>query len=169
MRVTSLANAGHRSLRYGRRSIAGQAYLVTTVTSGRRRVFRDWPVAAAVARELQASRLWRDHCLHAWVLMPDHLHVLVTLGKSESLERLVSRVKAVSAGTAHCAMRCSGAVWPRAFHDHAVRRDENLRAAALYVIANPVRAGLVDTVWSWPFWNTEWTLGIGDLAFDAHR
>ena len=44
----------------------------------------------------------------------------------------------------------------RAFHDHALRANEDLRQAARYVIANPIRAGLVRRVGDYPFWNAIW-------------
>lgn len=53
-------------------------------------------------------------------------------------------------------MRESVPVWARAFHDHAVRRDEDLTALARYVVANPVRAGLAEDVLGYSWWDAEW-------------
>jgi len=147
---------GHAALRRGRCSIPGQVSLVTTTTFARQPWFARWPVGAAVARELGGSRLWRDNHLHAWVLMPDHMHVLVTLGSGESLSHLMGRVKAVSARIARAVTKSDGRIWASAFHDHALRRDEQVAVAARYIIANPARAGLVETPWQWPFWDSEW-------------
>lgn len=47
-------------------------------------------------------------------------------------------------------------IWARAFHDHAVRADEDLVAVARYVIANPVRAGLANNVCEYPWWDADW-------------
>ena len=49
-----------------------------------------------------------------------------------------------------------GRVWQDGFHDHALRREEDLRAAARYVVANPLRAGLVETIGQWPLWDAVW-------------
>ncbi len=134
----------------------GQVYLVTATTASRNPWLARWPVAVAVARELGGRRLWRDSRVHAWVLMPDHIHVLLTLGQSESLSHLMARMKAVSARAAHAVMASRSPFWTSAFHDHAIRTDEQIVAAARYIIANPVRAGLVDTLWAWSFWDSQW-------------
>ena len=47
-------------------------------------------------------------------------------------------------------------VWQRGYHDHAVRREEDIKSLARYVIANPVRAGLSYSVGSYPHWDAAW-------------
>jgi REP element-mobilizing transposase RayT len=89
--------------------------------------------------------------------MPDHLHAIVTLGSSESLPRLLQRVKAITAREANAACgRPSVTVWMVGYHERALRRDEDLRIAARYLIANPLRAGLADWISSYPFWDAAW-------------
>jgi hypothetical protein len=50
----------------------------------------------------------------------------------------------------------AGALWQPNFHDRALRIDEDRKAVARYVIANPVRAGLVERVGDYPFWDAIW-------------
>jgi REP element-mobilizing transposase RayT len=76
---------GHKDLRKGRCSLAGQIYLVTTVTRCRRPVFRNWDAARCVARTLDDADLWHPHSCLCWVLMPDHWHGLVRLGERAPL------------------------------------------------------------------------------------
>ncbi|HLR77950.1 MAG TPA: transposase [Burkholderiaceae bacterium] len=87
--------------------------------------------------------------------MPDHMHILLTLGASESLPHLMRRIKSVTSRQARRAAPCSQPLWADAYHDRAIRRDEDI-ARARYIIANPVRAGLVETPWAWPFWDSQW-------------
>jgi REP element-mobilizing transposase RayT len=47
-------------------------------------------------------------------------------------------------------------LWQRGFHDHALRRDEDLVAAARYIVANPLRARLVRRIGDYPFWKCVW-------------
>jgi len=120
-------------------------------------MFRRWEIASPVCTVLHEDRLWRDSRLLCWVLMPDHLHLLAALGRSESLSSLVGRVKAVTAREANRAMgRARGRIWMPGFHDHALRRDEDLLPSARYIVLNPVRAGLVRSVRDYPFWNAVW-------------
>lgn len=92
----------------------------------------------------------------AWVLMPDHVHWLIQLGDHGSLSDVISRLKSASARGANRAMGRRGSLWAPAFHDHALRAEEDLRHSARYVIANPVRAGLVKRVGDYPFWGAMW-------------
>ncbi len=92
----------------------------------------------------------------AWVLMPDHAHWLIQLGEKRSLSTIVGRIKAASARMANRVLKRQGPLWDRAFYDHALRADEDLRQAARYVIANPIRAGLVKRAGDYPFWNAVW-------------
>lgn len=92
----------------------------------------------------------------AWVLMPDHVHWLIRLGKDGDLSGLVNRLKSASARAVNRELCRDGPVWARAFHDHALRADEDLRRSARYVIANPVRARLVERIGEYPLWNAVW-------------
>lgn len=168
-RLESLEHPGRAALRRGRRSIPGQTYLVTTATLDRRPWLALWPVALAVAREIGVDRLWRTHRVHAWVLMPDHKHVLLTLGGKESLSSVIRRVKAVSARAAHGVTASKLPFWAGSFHDHALRHEEDVAVAARYLVANPVRARWVDSIWQWPFWDCAWLPEPGAADLDAPR
>ncbi|BAU72594.1 Transposase [Metapseudomonas furukawaii] len=50
----------------------------------------------------------------------------------------------------------SGRLWQKGFHDHALRSDEDVKTVARYVVANPLRAGLVERLADYPFWNAIW-------------
>ena len=92
----------------------------------------------------------------AWVLMSDHAHWLIQLGETEGLESLVSRLKGNSARKANAALGRRGPVWQRGFFDRALRSDDDLQVVARYVIANPLRAGLVQRIGDYPYWNAAW-------------
>ncbi|HET6546743.1 MAG TPA: transposase [Rhodanobacteraceae bacterium] len=146
---------GHVALRNGRISLNGQIYHVTTTSHDRVRVFGDFDTACAVARCFDNPRLLGDARMLAWVLMPDHVHWLVELAQG-NLDSVVNRLKSSSAREANRWLHRDGALWARAYQDHALRREENVTAAARYIIANPVRAGLVRHAGDYPFWNAVW-------------
>ena len=143
----------HRShlLRKGRFSESGRAYLVSTVTQGRDRLFADWRVGREVAHALVDSPV--DTL--AWVLMPDHLHWLLQLHDA-TLGDVVGSMKSRSARAVNARLARKGSVWQKGFHDHAVRAEEDLRALARYVVANPLRAGLVRQIGDYPLWDAHW-------------
>jgi REP element-mobilizing transposase RayT len=86
--------------------------------------------------------------------MPDHWHGLVQLGPRDSLATVVGRFKAAVTRQLRCTD--GGLVWARGYHDRALRRDEDIKAVARYIVANPLRAGLADNVLDYPYWNCIW-------------
>lgn len=132
-----------RSLRTGRWSEAGRPYLVTTVTHHRRTLFADWATACACARCLHRAAAHLDVATLAWVVMPDHVHWLFVLG-DPPLSHILHGFKGYAAHEINHARGHAGPVWQRGYHDHAVRRERDLRALARYVITNPIRAGLCE-------------------------
>lgn len=147
---------GHAALRKGRRSLPGQAYLVTFATQRRVRLFEEPTVAMPVCAAVEDPRLWQGTSLHAWVLMPDHWHGLVALGPEASLSSVVQRLKANTARCLRARRPAMARTWAPGFHDRAVRREEALADVARYIIRNPVRAGLVVRVGDYPYWNAAW-------------
>jgi REP element-mobilizing transposase RayT len=138
----------HR-LRLGRRSEPGRWYHVITRTLDHRPVFDDLPAARTLITVL-AEEQKRDRARTlAFVVMPDHLHWLLEL-RTAPLSRVVAAVKSVSAH------RLGERIWQPGFFDRAIRRDEDAKAVARYVIANPIRAGLVDHIGDYPHWDAVW-------------
>ena len=156
MPTTTLPRPHSSALRKGRRSLAGQAYLVTFTTHDRRRLFAEPALAMAAARAVEDPRVWVRSQLLAWVLMPDHWHAVVLLGDGDDLSLLVQRLKTNTARAVRQADAGVEQVWAVGFHDHALRADEALVDAARYIVCNPVHAGLVRRVGDYPFWNAAW-------------
>ena len=148
--------SGHRALRRARVSIPGQTCLVTFTTHQRTDIFSDAANAVCIAKSLHGLRVWKDARLLAWVVMPDHLHPLIALGTEESLSGVVQKTKSNTARALNARNHLVGQVWAPAFHDRALRRDEDLQDIARYLVLNPVRAGLVRRVGDYPFWDAVW-------------
>ncbi len=146
----------HAALRRGRVSLPGQLYLLTATTVQRQPLFANFPVACTAARTFNDHRLLGDAQLLAWVLMPDHAHWLIALGERFSLGELVLRLKSASARRINAIRKTQGAIWAPAYHDHALRAEEDVQAVARYIVANPVKAGLVRRVGDYPFWDAVW-------------
>ena len=87
--------------------------------------------------------------------MPDHLHWLFVL-RSSSLSETVRLLKGRSAKRINEAAGRSEPLWQKGFHDHALRKEEDIKAVARYVIANPLRAGLAANIGDYPHWDAVW-------------
>ena len=159
-----MPRVGYRALRRHRSSVASQGYLLTTVCRERRRLFADPSLARIVAAAMSAPEPWHDARLLAWVVMPDHWHGLVQLGPTSGVSRLMQRAKRDASHAVACALGIRG-LWQAGFHDRMVRSDVDLRVLARYVVANPVRAGLVDDLDRYPFWGCLWGRGALDDPF----
>ena len=138
-------------LQRGRVSAVGAIYILTTVTHRRRPLFETSCHAHAVIEALRhVERSGRSRS-HAWVVMPDHVHWLMEL-KSGTLATCMNIFKSRSS-------RLIGGerLWQRGYHDHALRREESLMAAALYIVGNPLRAGLAQQAGDYPY---AWCRGV---------
>ena len=144
-------------LRKGRVSQEGQLYLVTTVTHDRKPIFTNFHAGRVVVREIMrpGNYGWTDTL--AFVVMPDHIHWLFSLATDISLACVVGCMKGHSARKINDLTDGRRVpVWQRGFHDHVLRRDEDVIYVARYIVANPLRAGLVNRIGDYPLWDVAW-------------
>lgn len=145
------------ALRKGRVSIAEQIYLVTTVTQQRLPTFSNFHCARIVIDSIRFTEHTNDTKTLAFVVMPDHLHWLFSLGHHLSLSQVVANIKRRSAYRINEYNGCAGLpVWQKGFHDFALRDEKEIKTVARYIVANPLRAGLVETIGDYPFWDAAW-------------
>ena len=141
-------------------AVYGEADRVFSVTAGivsREPVFADVGFGLACVEELRELRSATRIQVFAYCLMPDHSHLLVGVTELLPLPKLVGAWKS----RCYRAARQRGRMrpfWQRSFYDHALRSDEDLVHTARYVLANPVRAGLVLDSHDYPL--------CGSLEFD---
>lgn len=139
-------------LRKGRVSISNQTYLVTCCTNNRSPLFLDFGLTRRTVQSFGYSDQRGFSTTYAFVVMPDHFHWLLSLGH-HSLSNIVGGVKsAVSRAS-------EGQVWQKGFHDRALRTEDDLISVSRYIVANPLRAGLVDSIGDYPHWDAVWLTG----------
>jgi putative transposase len=97
----------------------------------------------------------------AWVLMPNHVHMILVPSDGDGLRRTLSAVHRRYAGRIHARLKRTGHFWQGRFG--CVAMDEaHLGAALRYVALNPVRAGLVPHATDWPWSSVHAQLGKAD-------
>ncbi|MEN2396999.1 REP-associated tyrosine transposase [Pseudomonas halotolerans] len=143
--------ASHR-LRIDRYGELNRIYLLTTNTADREPVFESFALGRLVVDQLRYAQDQRWAKSLAWVVMPDHFHWLIELQES-SLNELMQKTKSLSARAVNLSAGRSGSLWQQGYHDRALRRDEDLVKLARYVVANPLRAGLVKRLGDYPLWD----------------
>jgi putative transposase len=147
---------GYRSLRDGRRSITGQYYHIVACTAERRRVFASFQCGREVVRSLQRLQAAGIATSIAFVVMPDHVHWLMQLHDCKSLSVCVGSMKSFAARSMIAKNLRRGPVWQKGYMDRAIRCEEDLLPVARYIIANPLRAGLVEHIGEYPLWDSIW-------------
>lgn len=151
-----------KDLRKGRCSINHQVYLITTVTHQRQRVFDDFTLGRMVIQAMRQQVQQQKIKSLAFVLMPDHLHWLLSLENNSQLADVMRCTKGISAHKIQAIRRQSGdivshqALWQDGYYDRAIRKEEDLQQVARYVVANPLRAKLVNKVADYPLWDAVW-------------
>lgn len=133
-------------------SDADHAYFVTMCAEKYPAPFTDERLAAEIIASLHWLRNNRGLVVYAYCLMPDHLHLLVQLGDQRyTLGNIVSAFKTFTTRQSW-KLGYHGKLWQARFYDHIVRRSENGKQIARYILANPVRKGIVaiaeEYVWS---------------------
>jgi len=92
----------------------------------------------------------------AWVLMPDHLHWVFQLREKEALSTVMRLFKGRSAKHVNAVLKRRGPIWQRAYFDHAIRDNEDIKEITRYMVANPLRSGLVENIGDYPYWDATW-------------
>jgi len=146
----------YSNLRKGRYSEPGREYLVTVVTHLREQWFKDFYSTRLMVKEMQRMEREGSVTWLAWVVMPDHFHALLSLDGRVSLSEAMNKLKGRSARAINKQLDRTGPFWQRSFHDHALRREEDRLQLARYVVANPLRAGIVECLGDYPHWDSVW-------------
>jgi putative transposase len=128
------------------RSVGMGTYFVTSATFQRRRLFQVAANAELFLETLQHYRLAGHYKLHAFVVMPDHIHLLLT-PQDISIERAVGLIKG---GFSH-RMESKFPIWQRGFTDHRIHDGNEFKMRREYIHQNPVRARMVELPELYPF------------------
>ena len=137
----------------------GVIFSVTVGTRERTAIFDDLVLGHACVGVLRALSRSTGVRVYAYCLMPDHAHLLLGASARISITGFVQRWKSLCyrEGLKHGYGPASR--WQRSFWDHGLRGDEDVWAAAKYVLENPVRAGLVKDPRDYPLSGSlEWDL-----------
>ncbi len=116
-----------------------RTYLVTAVTAERRRLFQITATAELLEQTILDYRHQEKFLLHAYVIMPDHFHALITPAPEVSREKAVQFIK----GGFSFRLKSKHDVWTRSFNESQVSTEEKFLSFARYIEENPVRRGFV--------------------------
>jgi putative transposase len=121
--------------------------MVTAVTAERRRLFQVTATAELLQQTFLDYRRQGRFFLHAFVIMPDHFHAVITPAPDVSLEKAVQFIK----GGFSFRLKSKRDVWMRSFNESQIMSEEKFLAYVRYIEENPVRRKLATTPIAYPF------------------
>ena len=144
-----------------RKRVAG-TYFVTSRTWQGRKLFVTEPTCRLFVEKMMHYREEGACRLHAFVLMPDHFHILLTPAADKALERIMQYIKGGSARQIRKELSYRFPVWQRGFSDHRIRDSEDFQSHVRYLEQNPVKKGLVGTANEY-----RWSSACGQYEIDS--
>ncbi len=124
-----------------------RTYLVTAVAAERRSLFQVTATAELLRQTIFDYRSQGKFLLHAFVLMPDHFHALITPAADVSLEKAMQFIK----GGFSFRLKSKFDVWMRSFNESRIMSEEKYINCVRYIEENPVRRGLASTPEAYAF------------------
>ena len=123
----------------------GPTYFITVCCAARgRNQLCTTETAEAIFKTAKMYDTRRTWYLELMLLMPDHLHALIAIDRDASLSKIIGNFKRATS-------RFARVRWQRNFFDHRLRHDESSNEQWIYIMDNPVRAGLVQEADPWPY------------------
>lgn len=117
-------------------------YALASATYERRALFTRTANAELLVKTLFHYREEGRYLLHGFVVMPEHIHVLLTPAVGQTIERCAQCIKG---GFSHSVRpQFSGQVWQAGFHGHRIRDAADFANQLAYIAANPQKRGLSD-------------------------
>ena len=119
-----------------------QTYAITAVTYNRRRLFQRTEMADRFISTLFRYREGNKFKLHAFVVMPDHIHAILTPAPDHTIERCAQLIK----GGFSFAIRqdAAGEIWQDGYYAHRVIDEDDLNNQLQYILSNPIRKHYAD-------------------------
>ncbi|NQZ82975.1 MAG: transposase [Colwellia sp.] len=141
-------------LRKGRFNTEHAVYFITFVVENRQPLFHTFNIAQIFCQLITENEQHNDCQWLTWVLMPDHFHGLLQLSHKANLADIIRTLKSKSALLINRSLKKRGSIWQKAYFERSIRKEEELIGIARYIVANPLRAKIIDRVENYPFWNS---------------
>jgi len=163
---------------YRRCRQAGGMYSFTVVSYCRQTILCDPEIRLALRQAISHVRMSQPFSIHAWVLMPDHLHCIWSLPEGDSdyskrwgrIKRFVSHRCGDryhnGCNSLSRQKRAESAIWQRRFWEHCIRDERDYKAHLDYIHYNPVKHGLVKAARDWPYSSFNRWVKVGEYQPD---
>jgi REP-associated tyrosine transposase len=121
---------------------SARTFFITTNTWARRSLFQTDRMASLLVDVLADNRNRGRFQLHEFVIMPDHVHAILTPAFEIPLERAVQFIKGGFSFRAKKELGFMGEIWQASFTEHRIKNANDYAAHRNYIYENPARRGL---------------------------
>jgi REP-associated tyrosine transposase len=119
-----------------------RTFFVTSGTAGRRNILQSERLALLLIDVFNENRRKNHFLLHEFVIMPDHIHLLITPAEDVSLEKAVQYIKGGFSFRAKRELGYVSEVWQTGFGNHRVKDRMDYENHRAYIRDNPIKRGL---------------------------
>jgi putative transposase len=128
-----------------------RTFFITTRTAGGRSLFQTERMANALIEFLRSTMRLKKIVFHDFVVMPNHLHILVTVPGEMTLEKAMRLIKGGFSYRAKKELGFQGEIWQRGYSDVRINDELSFQQHREYIENNPVKAGLVNSPEDYPY------------------
>ncbi len=128
-----------------------RTFFATTKTSMGRRLLQSERNAALLIDVLRSNVAAGRFKLHDFVIMPDHVHLLLTVEDGMTIEKAMQLIKGGFSYRLGKEFGVKGEVWQKGFSEVRVDNKESFQQHRAYIADNPVKAGLAESPDVFPF------------------
>jgi len=133
-------------------------FYITICTHKKRKYFHDRNLVQCIRDMIHKLPGKFNVDILIYMVMPDHIHLLVSNKGNDSVIRLVKYFKQITGY--YYRKNTNTSLWQKSFYDHILRQEEDIEDIMLYIANNPVRKGLAKNWKDYPF--------IGSTVFDLN-
>jgi putative transposase len=121
-----------------------RTFFVTTRAAGGAAILQSDRMAMLFVDVLRCYIRAGKFTIHDFVIMGNHVHLLITVGEDISIEKAMQLIKGRFSFRAKSELGVNGEIWQRGFSDVRIRDEASFQAHQLYIYNNPVKSGIVN-------------------------
>ncbi|HAD82101.1 MAG: hypothetical protein A2509_05030 [Candidatus Edwardsbacteria bacterium RIFOXYD12_FULL_50_11] len=126
-------------------------HFITIVSSARRKILLTGNIPTILIENLAFYRKLHDFKLIGFVIMPDHVHLIIYPQGHNAINTILHDYKSYTAQIINIELKQKGSFWHKGFNDRLIRSHEELNNELRYIHNNPLKAGLVDNIEDYKF------------------
>ena len=126
-------------------------YFVTTNTNEKENIFKDREIIQILIEDLEFYRKKFDFQLHAFVIMPNHIHLLITPSEKGDISKIMHDFKSHTSQVLNRLLKRDEPLWQEGFYEHVVRDEFDFKRKIDYIHKNPLVVGIVKELMNYQF------------------